>query len=117
MEATPMHFIPRADDSEIVREALRQACALWAGRQRDGALQSLRRAIESAGDEGNDKRMLELSKALADLVQPAPRPPRKAPAVPPPLPLRAGAPRRLPPPVPRSLPKSETSPIPPIRAP
>ena len=117
MEPSPMHFVPRPDDSEIVREALRRACALWAGRQRDSALQSLRCAIESAGDDGNDKRMLELSKALADLVQPAPSPPRPARAVPPALPPRGGAPRRLPPPV-RPSPKARSArAIPPILAP
>jgi hypothetical protein len=119
MKATPMQFIPRPDDSENVREALRHACVLWAGQEHGGALQSLRHAIECAGDDGNDKRMLELSKALADLMQAVARPLVPPRPVPPPLPpRRAGAPRRLPPPLPQSARRAGSGPtIPPILAP
>ena len=59
--------IAGANDSDDVRWALETASAMWARGDGREALRWLRRAAESAAEEGLDLRAVELAKSAADL--------------------------------------------------
>lgn len=64
-----MSDLPQAEtaDPDGVQVALRAAQALWSRGDRSESLRWLRRAAESASDEGADMRSLQLAKAAAEL--------------------------------------------------
>ena len=85
---------PEAADPSDVSVALEAARALWEKADTDEALRWFSRAAEAAEQAGNDRRALELARAVADLkdtlaanadairIAPSPKPP--APSSPPP---------------------------------
>jgi hypothetical protein len=99
---------PEATDPSDVSVALEAARALWENADRDEALRWFSRAAEAAEQAGNDRRALELARAVADLKDglaanaraiPA-LPARKAVTPPPPPSARKSS---LPPPPPSSM--------------
>jgi len=56
-----------ASDHADVAVLLKAATALWEGEDIDGALRWFARAAETASDVGDDRRALELARAIADL--------------------------------------------------
>jgi hypothetical protein len=117
---------PEPDEPSDVTVAIEAARALWENGDREEALRWFSRAAEAAEQGGNDRRALELARAVADLkdglaasaVPPAaPAAPASSPAapsapVPPPLPT-AAAPG---PPPASTAPKFVTRPPPPPSA-
>lgn len=91
---------PSSDDTSDVSVALEAARALWDNGEIEEALRWLGRAVESTEQAGNDRRALELARAVADLkdaLAPKPPPPPAAaspkPSMkPPPPPLPPAAP-------------------------
>ncbi|MBW2529522.1 MAG: hypothetical protein JRI23_35420, partial [Deltaproteobacteria bacterium] len=55
-----------ADDPEEVRSALEIGQAMWSQGNREDALRWLKRAAETASEEGADMRAVALAKAAAD---------------------------------------------------
>jgi hypothetical protein len=82
-----------ASDHPNVVVLLKAARALWEDDDADGAVRWFARAAEAAGDVGDDRRALELARAVADLKDKlatreksstiASRPPRSIPPPPP----------------------------------
>jgi hypothetical protein len=68
-EATRAGSPPRAEASDHpdVSVLLKAAIALWEDRDTEGALRWFGRAAEAASDVGDDRRALELARAVADL--------------------------------------------------
>jgi hypothetical protein len=94
-----------ASDHADVAVLLKAAAALWEGADIDGALRWFARAAETASDVGDDRRALELARAIADLKEqhtakspsrPPPTPPSKSPPKPPPRRTIATTPREAP---------------------
>src|SRR5262245_29915291 len=88
-----MSELPQADsaDTDAVQMALQAAHTLWSRGDTTESLRWLKRAAESASDEGADLRSLQLAKAAAELR--AKLFPTASDAPPPPA--RAGAQREL----------------------
>jgi hypothetical protein len=83
----------RVDDPDDVADALEVARTQWSRGDRPEALKWLRKAADTAFDQGFDERGLELSKTAAELSSnPPPMPSQNAPpATPPPPPSSADA--------------------------
>ncbi|HMJ16668.1 MAG TPA: hypothetical protein VK524_34875, partial [Polyangiaceae bacterium] len=79
-----------SSDSDDIRWALETASAMWAKGDYPEALRWLRRAAETASEEGQDVRAVQLAKAAADLrarFGHVSEPPPAVQAAPPPLPI------------------------------
>jgi hypothetical protein len=110
-------------DSDDIRWALETASAMWAKGDHHEALRWLRRAAETASEEGADVRAVELAKMAADLRGQLALPQSEAPAAAPqgdaasavvPHPVvsipAAPARRSTPPPLPTSAPQPQAGP-------
>ena len=58
-----------ASDHPDVSVLLKAARALWEDKDIEGAVRWFARAAEAAGDVGDDRRALELARAVADLKE------------------------------------------------
>ncbi|HEY6558146.1 MAG TPA: hypothetical protein VI072_12765 [Polyangiaceae bacterium] len=82
----------QTSDSDDIRWALETASAMWTKGDYPEALRWLRRAAETASEEGHDVRAVELAKAAADLrarFASRSEPPPAVQIAPPPLPVPA----------------------------
>src|SRR5687768_1192121 len=82
----------QTSDSDDIRWALETASAMWTKGDYPEALRWLRRAAETASEEGHDVRAVELAKAAADLrarFGSRSEPPPAVQVAPPPLPVPA----------------------------
>ena len=131
MTATPSASLPTAEpsDSSDVSVALEAAAALWQNGEVEEAMRWIARAAEGAEQAGDDRRALELARALADLkdglagkAEPPPEAAPKRVTRPPPLPGAETAPKFVPkapppPPPPPSARKASLPPTPPSMRP
>lgn len=86
---------PEPDEPSDVTVAIEAARALWENGDREEALRWFSRAAEAAEQAGNDRRALDLARAVADLKDglAAPAPTPASPAAPAPTPEAPAAPR------------------------
>src|SRR5690242_5134380 len=101
MSARPMIPPPKEGDPEDVHWALSTATTLWSRDERAEAVKWLRRAAESASDQDDDVRALELMKAAAEITTMLSNPPpapsvAPPPVAPPPAAAVPAAPQRAP---------------------
>lgn len=101
---------PETDDPSDVAVALEAARALWENGERDEALRWFSRAVEAAEQAGNDRRAVELARAVADMKDGL----RAASQTPPPPATTPKPPTRPPPPSAR---KASLPPTPPSMRP
>ena len=91
--------IAKESDHPDVSVLLKAATALWEDGDADGALRWYARAAEAAGDVGDDRRALELARAVADLKEErAPREQSTRPTRPPMSKTPPPAASKMPPP-------------------
>jgi hypothetical protein len=114
---------PEPDDPSDVTVAIEAAGALWENGDREEALRWFSRAAEAAEQAGNDRRSLELARAVADLKDSLAAPPAASAATapkpePPAAPALPTAPAAAPPspPAASTSPKLVTRPPPPPSA-